>query len=67
MENDCKNRYMDWCRLTAHHHEGDLIAYPCAYPDNCRDCKDYKPNFQRNDPKKSAGSRKWLKNALFIG
>lgn len=44
---------MDWCWLTAHHQEGDLIVYQCAYPHNCRECKDYKPRNLRDDPKKS--------------
>ena len=43
MENNCINRRIEWCWLTAHHHNRKLIIYPCAYPHNCKECKDYKP------------------------
>lgn len=52
MENDCANRCIEWCRLTAHCHEGDMIVYTCAYPHNCKECKDYKPRNLRDDPRK---------------
>lgn len=44
MANDCKNLYKgELCWLTAHDHARCLFAYPCAYPHNCKECKDYKP------------------------
>lgn len=48
MENDCTHLYKGrLCWLTAHHpnfdRERGLVAYVCAYPDNCRDCEHYKP------------------------
>lgn len=44
MENDCKHLYKSClCWLTAHENGRDLVAYVCAFPDNCKECKDYKP------------------------
>lgn len=47
MVNDCENLYNGrLCWLTAHHpnfdRERGLVVYVCAYPDNCKECKDYK-------------------------
>lgn len=58
MENDCKNHRRDWCRLTEHWLDGLFIAYRCAYPHNCKECKDYKPQNRRDDPKKSVSAPK---------
>lgn len=44
MENSCVNLYSGClCYLTLHKRNGDLVVCPCAYPQNCKDCKDYKP------------------------
>lgn len=44
MENDCENLYKGrLCWLTVHEHGRELVAYVCAYPHNCKKCKDYKP------------------------
>ncbi len=43
MENDCSNLYDGrLCYLTFHKHERALVGYVCAYPHNCKECKDYK-------------------------
>lgn len=47
MENDCINLYRGrLCALTAHESQyplrGVLRMYVCAYPENCKECKDYK-------------------------
>lgn len=47
MENNCINLYKgQLCYLTFLHHNGQLIGCPCAYPQNCTECKDYKPKNQ---------------------
>ena len=56
MENDCINLYRGrLCALTAHESQyyplrGVLKMDICAYPENCRDCKDYKQDpVKRNE------------------
>lgn len=49
MENDCDNLYDGrLCLLTFHEHDRDLVAYVCDYPDNCKECKDYKPKDEKD-------------------
>lgn len=49
MENDCDNLYKGrLCWLTAHDHDRNLVLYVCAYPDNCKECKDYKPKSNKD-------------------
>lgn len=44
MENNCANLYDSrLCYLTFHDEGRNLVGYPCAYPQNCKECKDYKP------------------------
>lgn len=55
MENDCINLYRGrLCALTAHESQyplrGVLRMYVCAYPENCKECKDYKQDpVKRNE------------------
>lgn len=43
MENNCKNLYDGrLCYLTFHERNRNLIGYPCVYPYNYIECKDYK-------------------------
>lgn len=50
MENDCINLYKGkQCWLTAHHIGRELWAFICAYPYNCRECKDYKPKEKKDN------------------
>ena len=48
MKNDCINLYKGLCALTAHESQyplrGKLTMYVCAYPYNCKECKDYQKN-----------------------
>ena len=49
MENNCTN-FSDehLCYLTFHEHERNLVGYPCAYQQNCHECKDYKPKEKKD-------------------
>ena len=60
MENDCINLYKGrLCALTAHESQyplrGQLIMHICAYPYNCKMCKDYK-----QDPMKNTSTSKLM-------
>lgn len=49
MENNCANLYKGrLCWATAHNEGRNLVAYVCAYPHNCYDCKSYKPKEKKD-------------------
>lgn len=53
MENDCINLYDNrLCYLTFHEYERNIVGYACAYPHNCKECKDYKTKNKKHNGNK---------------
>lgn len=57
MENNCEHLCGHWCKLTTNDLGPDIVMYHCAFPENCRECVDYKRKVRKRGRKIKGGTK----------